>query len=261
MLLNHLPITKEQISPCVLLPGDPERVDLIGTYLDEFRILGQRREFRAGKGLLRGLPVLVVSTGIGCPSTAIAAEELIGSGAEYLIRVGTCGGAWRREIAAGSLIVPTACVRDEGTTGEYVLPGFPAVADLAVVNSLCSSAAGQNVSCFAGINRTHDAFYGAPGSITKWGTYLAGAGWKGAETPIISSDMESAALFVVASLRGAKAGAVLAVNADPEPLADRIRGETQSVNVELSSAITEKTVAYAIKTALGALQIITSNLN
>ncbi|MBI2427152.1 MAG: nucleoside phosphorylase [Candidatus Kerfeldbacteria bacterium] len=253
MNLQHLNISPEAVSPYVLLPGDPARVDFIGTFLDQFSILANTREFRIGTGTYKNTPATVCSTGIGCPSTAIAVEELISAGARVLIRVGTCGGAWRREIPAGSLIIPTAAIRDEGTTREYIPLGFPAIADLDVVTALRNAAVSEQSPFVLGLNRTHDAFYGTQDSVTKWGTYLTDKRWKDTDSPILSSDMETAALFVIALLRGVKAGAILTVNADPEPLQDRVDGKTLPVVADANPELTKATLARTIRIALNAL--------
>ena len=221
--------------------------------MDDFRILATNREYRCGIGSYKGKKITVCSTGIGCPSTAIATEELINIGAKYLIRVGTCGGAWRSDISAGSLIIPTASVRDEGTTVEYIPQGFPAVADREIVNALVQSSEEQNMQYFVGINRTHDAFYGAQSAITKWGMYLKEDRFKNEETPILSSEMESAALFVIASLRGVMAGAIFAVNAKPESLKDRVNGKNTAVVTESSKEVSTQTVDAMIRVALEAV--------
>lgn len=252
----HLGIEKTDISPYVLLPGDPTRVDLIGEALDGFRILASNREFRVGVGTYRNRRITVCSTGIGGPSTAIAVEELIAAGAQYLIRVGTCGGAWRKDIPRGSLIIPSACVRDEGTTLEYIAPGFPACADLDVIQALREAARQSRTTNFCGINRTHDAFYGSEESITKWGRYLLDERWKNLDTPILSSDMETSILYVLSGLCGIKAGCVLAVNADPEPLKDRLQGVSQSVITESSRDMTRQVVEQAIRVALDAMILL-----
>lgn len=249
----HLNIKKEDISPYVLLPGDPARVDRIGAYLNDFRILANNREYRCGIGSYQQKNITVCSTGIGCPSTAIAVEELINAGAQYLIRVGTCGGAWRSDIPAGSLIIPTASVRDEGTTVEYIPQGFPAVADRDIVNALVQSGNECNARCVVGINRTHDAFYGSQDAITKWGAYLKEDRWSNEETPILSSEMESAALFVIASLRKRKSGAIFAVNANPEPLKYRVYGKDMPVITQSSNEISKQTIDMMIRVALDAV--------
>lgn len=252
----HIKVSAKDISQYVLLPGDPGRVEVIGTFLSDFQIVGQNREFRIGKGNYQGIPITICSTGIGCPSTAIAVQELIDAGAKVLVRVGTCGGAWRDDIAEGSMVIPIAAIRDEGTTKEYIPEGFPAVADIDVVNALRASAQQQKIQAFVGINRTHDGFYGAQGSITRWGQYLLDEQWKTKDTPILCSEMECAALFVLATLSGVKAGAVLAVNATPEPLRERLYGRTQTVVTESDTGRTEQTVFNAIKIALDAIALM-----
>jgi len=256
MLLQHLKVNPSSITPYVLLPGDPARVDLIGNKLENFRIIGQNREFRVGIGSYCGVSITACSTGIGCSSTAIAVEELIDAGAKILIRVGTCGGAWRSDIPMGSLIIPTASIRDEGTTKEYIPEGFPAVADFGVVGALRQAADYCKMRSFVGINRTHDAFYCNQNAMIRWGIYLADKRFRGIETSIISSEMESAALFVIASLRGVSAGAVFAVNAEPEPLTERIRGKMQEAIAEKSEDDTTKIVDTMISTALEAIKTL-----
>lgn len=246
----HLKITASDISPLVLLPGDPARVDIIGQRLNNFKILANNREFRVGVGEYKGRTVTVCSTGIGCPSTAIAVEELINVGAKVLIRVGTCGGAWRMDIPCGSVVVPSAAVRDEGTTIEYVPLGFPAVADMDVVRELSSCAKMKNIASYVGINRTHDAYYVSRQSGARWGEYLREDRWQDYDTPILSSDMETSALFVIASLRNVKAGAILAVNADPEPL----KGEERvGVVMEKTEIDTKEIVSQVVDIALDAV--------
>ena len=256
MLLSHLKIESKIVPRYVLLPGDPGRVDIIGKQLSDFKIINQNREFRIGVGYYKGIRILICSTGIGSPSTAIAVEELIDAGAKTIIRVGTCGGAWKKDIWNGSFIIPSSSVRDEGTTLEYIPQGFPAIADTEVVVALKKSSEKINRNTFVGINRTHDAFYGSQNSITKWGQYLLDKKWRGYDSPIISSDMECSALFVVASLKGAGAGAILLVNADPEPLIDRIKGKKQKIVTESSQQRTEKEIEKMIGVALEAIKIL-----
>lgn len=256
MQLPNLKIESRLISKYVLLPGDPARVDLIGKRLKEFKIIGQNREFRIGQGYYKNILITVCSTGIGCPSTAIAVEELIKAGAKVLIRVGTCGGAWRLEIREGSLIIPTASIRDEGTTLEYIDKSFPAVADFNVVSALVESAKKRKQRFFVGINRTHDAFYGSFESIVKWGKYLLDNNWKNNDTPILSSEMESSALFVIASLRNVQAGVILAVNSGPESLLERLKNRKKKVITELDANLTRKTVEKMIDVALDAILIL-----
>lgn len=251
----HIECTKGDIAPIVLLPGDPKRVELIASFLDEYKIIADHREFRTATGTYQGIPVSITSTGIGCPSTAIAVEELIACGATTLIRVGTCGGAWREDIKPLSVIIPTASVRDEGTTLEYIAQGFPAVADTDVISALAASSKEQNILSHKGINRTHDSFYAPDRSVAKWGEFYLDPRFKNTPSPIISSDMETSALFVLASLYGVRAGAVLAVDAEPTPLKSMALREEYLPNVAYKNKdVSIEAQKNMIRTALGALK-------
>ncbi|MDQ7493007.1 phosphorylase family protein, partial [Salmonella enterica] len=91
-----------------LLPGDPGRVDRIARFLDKAEILGQNREFRAARGWYQGVEIVVLSTGIGGPSTAIAIEELRQVGVNTLIRIGSCGALQDSLALGGGFKAPRA---------------------------------------------------------------------------------------------------------------------------------------------------------
>ena len=83
--------------------------------------------------------VSATSSGIGGPSTAIAMEELSLCGVDTFVRVGTCGGI-QPEVKSGDLVIATGAVRMEGTSREYAPIEYPAVADLQVINALAAAA-------------------------------------------------------------------------------------------------------------------------
>lgn len=256
---THIQCSPKEISELALLPGDPARAMLIAKkYLQRSKLISQYREFVTYTGFYRGKKITVTSTGIGCPSTAIAVEELINLGVKILIRVGTCGGALKKEIKPGSIIIPTACIREEGTTGEYLPYQFPAVADVEVLNSLQKAADKLGYQYFIGINRTHDAFYGRSQNIKNWGSLFLDTRMKNWAYPVISSEMEASALFIIALMRGVKAGAVLAVNANPEPLKEIVLGKVKfSVPVsKIKTQAAKKSIDKAIKTALEAMLLV-----
>ncbi len=251
----HIPCDPKEIAQIVLLPGDPARAKLIGEkYLEKGKLVVSYREFVTYTGYYKGLKITVTSTGIGGPSTAIAVEELINLGAKILIRVGTCGGALKKEIKVGSVIIPTASIREEGTTKEYLPPEFPAIADFQVVQALIDSVKNLGFRYYVGINRTHDAFYGQSKNIKQWGSIYTNPRMKNWAYPLLSSEMECAPLFLIGTLRGVKTGAVLAVNANPEPLKELIEGKFK-FDIPVSKIQTKEAKASidkAIKTALEA---------
>lgn len=252
---SHLLCIKKDIARFVLLPGDPARATYIAEkYLKNAKQVAKNREFWTYTGCYKNTKITITSTGIGSPSTAIAVEELINLGAKVLIRVGTCGGALKKQIKAGSIIVPTASIREEGTTREYMPPEFPAVADFEVLNALIAAARKQKFRYYVGINRTHDAFYGQSQNIKRWGAIFLNLRMKNWEYPLLSSEMECAPLFLIGTLRGVKTGAVLAVNANPEPLKEIMEGKV-AFDVPVSKIQTQEakaSVDRAVQTALEA---------
>lgn len=252
---THIPCDPREIAKIVLLPGDPARSKLIGEkYLEKGKLIASYREFVSYTGYYKGMKISTASTGIGSPSTAIAVEELINMGTKVLIRVGTCGGALKKEIKVGSIIIPTASIREEGTTKEYLPSEFPAIADLKVVQALMKSADKLGFKYFTGINRTHDAFYGQSKNLKKWGSIYANPRTKDWTYPLISSEMECAPLFLISLLRGVWAGAVLAVNANPEPLKEIIENKFpfDVPNSKINTSEAKASIDRAIKTALNA---------
>lgn len=127
----HIQVGKGDVGRYVILPGDPKRCAKIAQYLDDAKLMADSREFVTYTGSLDGVPVSVTSTGIGGPSAAIALEELVKSGADTFVRVGTCGGI-QAEVRSGDLVIATGAVRMEGTSREYAPIEYPAVADIGI---------------------------------------------------------------------------------------------------------------------------------
>ncbi|MBR1822307.1 MAG: uridine phosphorylase [Clostridia bacterium] len=208
-LMHHIRCGVGDIGRYVILPGDPGRVEKIAAHLDGARHVNTYREYTTWTGTLEGEPVTVMSTGMGGPSTAIGIEELKKCGADTLIRVGTCGGI-DPSIVPGTLIIPTGAIRKEGTTREYVPIEYPAVPNFDVVLALRQAAANLGLPSVVGVSESKDSYYGqhSPDSmpvgdmlLAKWKAWqMAGA---------VASEMECAALFVVAGVRRMRAGAVL----------------------------------------------------
>lgn len=191
-----------------LLPGDPGRVEKIAQYLDEPEFLSVNREYTAYIGKIAGEKVLVMSTGMGGPSTAIAVEELYRTGVDTFIRIGTCGGM-QLDVEGGDVVIATGSIRMEGTTREYVPIEYPAVPDLAVTNALVNAAKGMGKRYHAGVVQSKDSFYGQhdPKRMpigyeleNKWNAWI--------KAGCLASEMESAALFIVSSCLRCRAGAV-----------------------------------------------------
>lgn len=207
--MYHLGLAGDEGARYALLPGDPGRVPLIAAQLENAREIAFSREFRTFAGRLDGARVLVTSTGIGGPSAAIALEELSSLGVTHFIRVGTCGGM-QMGVHAGDLIVPTAAVRMEGTSREYLPVAFPAAAQFDITQALVQAARAQGGRVHVGVVQSKDSFYGQheparmPVSAElqqNWQAWIKGGA--------LASEMECAALFTVGACLGVRVGAVL----------------------------------------------------
>ena len=104
-------------------------------------------------------------------------------------------------------------MRDEGTTPHYIPLSYPAVADLTIVNALCQAGERLGHEVHAGIVRSTDALYAdlAPASMPLQALYGDRPDAMWARANVLCAEMEAAALFVVSSIRGLRAGCVLSV--------------------------------------------------
>ncbi len=215
----HIGIAPGEIPELVLLPGDPDRSKKIADqFFDNPEEIAKKREYWSFKGTWNDVPVAVCSTGIGCPSAAIALEELVKVGCKTFIRVGTSG-AISHKVVSGNIVIFSGSVRDEGTSRQYVPIEFPAVAHPDTVIALTKAAEKRGAPYHVGIGHSKDAFYSEhpdyvadPDSMRKkW------AAMKDAN--VLATEMEAAALFVIGHLRGVKVGAacvVIGENVDQE---------------------------------------------
>lgn len=207
----HTQVAPGEVGRYVFLPGDPFRTDLIASFLDDAVLVAHNREHKTWTGTLEGVKVSVTSTGMGCPSTAIAVEELIKVGADTFIRIGTAGTVKDQEDQEKyDGVIVTAAVRDEGTTLHYVPEGYPAVADRKVVAALAKAAEARGGNYLEGISQTKDSFFGEvdPDSSPvaerlkkRWQAWQRGN--------VACSEMECAALFVIAAIRRKRASAIM----------------------------------------------------
>ncbi len=212
----HIQVGKGDVGRYVILPGDPKRCAKIARYFDGAQLMADSREYVTYTGYLDGVKVSVTSTGIGGPSASIAMEELVNCGADTFIRVGTCGGM-QVPVKSGDVVIATGAIRMEGTSREYAPIEFPAVSDLGVANALVASAKALGHTFHAGVVQCKDAFYGQhspermPVSyelLNKW------EAWK--RMGCLASEMESAALFIVAGALHVRAGSAFLVVANQE---------------------------------------------
>lgn len=139
-----------------------------------------------------GVPVALVSPGVGAPAAASTMEVLIALGATNIIG---CGGAGivKPGFDVGHVIVPIGAVRDEGTSYHYA-PADAEVAPhprgLAAIDDVLTEA---GVPHDRGLVWTTDAFFRETvAKVTRR-----------REQGCLAVEMEAAAMFAVAAFRGA----------------------------------------------------------
>lgn len=230
----HVNLAPGEAGRYAIVPGDPDRCELIAAHLDNPRMVTRKREFTTWEGTLDGERVTVTSTGIGGPSTAICVEELHKCGADTFIRVGTCGGI-DLDVQSGDVVIATGAIRFEHTSREYAPIEYPAVADFEITSALVEAARAGGYRYHTGVVQCKDSFYGqhSPGRmpvsyelLNKW------EAWK--RLGVKASEMESAALFVVANALGCRCGSCFHVIWNQEREA---AGLDQKMTEDTSSAV------------------------
>ncbi|MFD2616182.1 uridine phosphorylase [Terrilactibacillus laevilacticus] len=212
----HIRCKRGDIAKYVLLPGDPERVNMIAEQWTNSREIANYREHRTFSGDIRDVDISACSTGAGGGSTSSAVEELAQLGADTFIRVGTTG-AIQEHIPCGDLIISSGAVRHDGTSQYYVDQSYPATANYEVTTALVEAAERLEIPYHVGVSC----------SAASWYCGQARPGFNGYEQSffknkvedlnragVLNFEMEMATLFTMSSLYGLRAGGVCAVVAN-----------------------------------------------
>ena len=121
-------------------------------------------------------------------------------GADTFIRIGSCG-TRQTYVDCGDVIISTGIFRAGGTANNYLPVEFPAVPDFSVTTALVSASKTLGLKAHVGLGSAGDAFYAPRDPAMR--DLMAQSG-------IVSGEMESDTLFVIASVRGWRAGALFA---------------------------------------------------
>ncbi len=229
-LQYHIGLRPKDVAAFVLLPGDPERAKKISKIWDSAKKMAEKRSYVTYTGSYKSVPITTTSTGIGCPATAIAIEELAQIGVNTLIRVGSSG-AIQGHIRCGDLIISTGAVRYDGTSNQYVSPAYPAIADYQVVLALIEAAESLGYQYHVGLTCSTDSFYtgqGRPGFNGYWQSFMDNIVVDLQAAKVLNFEMECATLFTLASLFGLRSGAVCAVFANRETDEFVVAGEDEA---------------------------------
>lgn len=140
-------------------------------------------------------PVALALAQVGAPISAILLETMGALGVRRFVSVGSAGGLVS-EHPPGTVVIPSAAIRDEGVSYHYAAPGSLAVPNSSLQAKLFKSMADNQISATTGIVWTTDAFYReTEGKVVR--RLAEGA---------IAVDMEAASLATVAEFRGLEYG-------------------------------------------------------
>jgi DeoD family purine-nucleoside phosphorylase len=199
----HVRAEPGDLAESVLLSGDPRRARYIAeNFFDDARLVTEERGLLGYTGTHDGEPVSVQTTGMGCPSTAIVTDELIGLGVKNLLRVGTCGG-YNPQMKLGDLVIATAATPQDGTVSSLTrgVPYAPA-AHFEVVHAAYHAAEKLDRSPFLGPIVSADLFYDPEEDPQALWHSLG----------VLAVEMEASAIFTLAAMRGVRAGCLLTVS-------------------------------------------------
>jgi len=188
----------------VLLPGDPVRAAWIASsFLEDARIVNGLRGESGYTGTFHGVPVSIQSTGMGAPSMAIYAYELLDTyRARTLIRIGSCG-ALSEQVKLRSLIASQSASADSSINRQIFGPfDYAPSADFGLLKLAEDRAAALKVPLAIGPTASSDIFYHPDVSARYQTLRQHGA---------LAVDMETAALYTIAARFSARALSICTV--------------------------------------------------
>ena len=197
---THIGAQPGEIAPTVLMPGDPLRAKWIAeTFLEDARCYTEVRGMFGFTGTWRGHRVSVQGSGMGQPSMAIYANELL---REYdvssIIRVGSCG-ALHETLAVRDLVIASGACTDS-SMNRIAFEGldYAPVADFTLLREAAAAAPEAHV----GLIFSSDSFYPARPELVS----------RMVEYGVLAVEMEASALYTLAAKHGARALAICTVS-------------------------------------------------
>jgi uridine phosphorylase len=187
-----------------LVVGSPLHAESISRRLAGAREIARVGAYRSFVGVWNGRPMLVASHAVGAPGALCLVRDLSDAGVDTVIRLGMAD-ALLRGIAEGDLIIAESCVRDTGPISELVPESYPAAATPEVVLALAAAARERGAAHLRGVVWSRVA-------STSDGVDAREAGY--VKLGVLAIEEELAALLVLASTRGVRAGGGLVIGAE-----------------------------------------------
>jgi uridine phosphorylase len=237
----HLETLPGDIAPHCLLVGSPERAEMIAqTLFQNSQLVGDHRGLKSFTGNVDGVPISVVTTGMGSATTGIVVPEAAYSGARRFIRVGSCGALWP-ETKPGESVICTGAVRLDGASENWAPIEYPAVADFRVVTALVEAAEKLKLPHYVGIGATTTCFNEGQARPDPISGYLP-ARLQTQHDELVNRgvlfySMEEATLFVWCATHGKDiwAGAVDAIYANRHTNEFKVTGEEEAALIAIGA--------------------------
>lgn len=203
---THIGAHPGDVAPLVLMPGDPLRAKWIAeTFLDDARCYTEVRGMLGFTGTWHGQPVSVQGSGMGQPSLAIYAHELM---AEYdvqsIIRVGSCGAMTERVAVRDIVIASGACTDSSMNRIRFEGLDYAPVADFGLLRAAYDAAVAQELdeAVHVGLIYSSDSFYPARPELSA----------RMVDYGVLAVEMEASALYTLAAKHGRRALAICTVS-------------------------------------------------
>ena len=225
----HIAAKNGEIADTVLLPGDPKRAKWIAeNFLENAVCYTDIRGMLGFTGTYKGKRISVQGTGMGIPSMSIYITELMKNyGVKTLIRVGSAG-SYQEDVKIRDIVVALSTSTDSNINNRrFKGASFAPTVNFDLLSKVLKTAEEKNIKIKAGNILTSDEFYNDdPSYFKKW-----------AEFGVLAVEMETAALYTLASKYKAKALSILTISdslVSPEITSSEEREKTFNEMIELA---------------------------
>lgn len=225
----HIAAKNGEIADTVLLPGDPKRAKWIAeNFLENAVCYTDIRGMLGFTGTYKGKRISVQGTGMGIPSMSIYITELMKDyGVKTLIRVGSAG-SYQEDVKIRDIVVALSTSTDSNINNRrFKGASFAPTVNFDLLSKVLKTAEEKNIKIKAGNILTSDEFYNDdPNYFKKW-----------AEFGVLAVEMETAALYTLASKYKAKALSILTISdslVSPEITSSEEREKTFNEMIELA---------------------------
>jgi len=231
----HIAAKNGEIADTVLLPGDPKRAKWIAeNFLENAVCYTDIRGMLGFTGTYKGKRISVQGTGMGIPSMSIYITELMKDyGVKTLIRVGSAG-SYQEDVKIRDIVVALSTSTDSNINNRrFKGASFAPTVNFDLLSKVLKTAEEKNIKIKAGNILTSDEFYNDdPSYFKKW-----------AEFGVLAVEMETAALYTLASKYKVKALSILTISdslVSPEITSSEEREKTFNEMIELALEIVIK---------------------